>query len=70
MAFDQAKTLIDRTIDEQGWLILVGHDVRANDWQGVDPIVLAEICQYLNSKADIWSDTIASIAEYIRSVRS
>jgi peptidoglycan/xylan/chitin deacetylase (PgdA/CDA1 family) len=70
LSFEQVKTLIDRTIEEQGWLILVGHDVRPKDWQGVDPAVLADICQYLNSKADIWTDTIASVAEYIRGARS
>lgn len=70
LPFDQVKTLIDRTIDEQGWLILVGHDIRAKDWQGVDPVVLDKICKYLNSKAEIWTGTIASIAEYVRGVRT
>ena len=70
LPFDQVKTLIDRTIDEQGWLILVGHDIRAKDWQGVDPVVLDKICKYLNSKAEIWTGTIASIAEYVSAVRA
>ncbi|MCC6794554.1 MAG: polysaccharide deacetylase family protein [Candidatus Hydrogenedentes bacterium] len=70
LPFNQVKALIDRTIDERGWLILVGHDIRTGDWQGVDPAVLTEICQYLNCKTDIWVDTIASVAEYVRGVRS
>ncbi|MCC6155208.1 MAG: polysaccharide deacetylase family protein [Candidatus Hydrogenedentes bacterium] len=70
LSFDQVRKLIDRTIDEQGWLILVGHDVRANDWQGVDPSTLNEICEYLKSKSDVWTDTIAAIATYLRSART
>lgn len=70
LSFDQVKTLINRTIDENGWLILVGHDVRPNDWQGVDPSTLHEICQYLKSEDEVWTDTIASIAAHVRDERS
>ena len=70
LSFDQVKALIDRTIQENGWLVLVGHDIRAKDWQGVDPVVLNEICQYLKSKEEVWIGTIASIADYVHGVRS
>lgn len=69
LSFDQVKTLIDRTADEAGWLILVGHEVRANDWQGVDPSVLGKICSHLTNSRGIWIDTIAHIAAYVRDSR-
>lgn len=70
LTFAQVKALIDRTRAEGGWLILVGHNIRADDWQGVDPNVLKQICGYLVGSVDVWTDTIAHIAEYVRDARS
>lgn len=69
-SFEQVKKLVERAITEGGWLILVGHDIRANDWQGVDPGVLREICAYLKTNNEIWTDTIASIAQYVHDART
>jgi peptidoglycan/xylan/chitin deacetylase (PgdA/CDA1 family) len=70
LPFEQVKKLIERTIAEEGWLILVGHDVRPNDWQGVDPHVLKRLCDYLVENGEIWVDTIAHIAQYVRDERT
>lgn len=70
LPFEQVKKLIERTIAEEGWLILVGHDVRPNDWQGVDPGVLKRLCDYLVENGEIWVDTIAHIAQYVRDERT
>ena len=69
LSFEHVKKLIDRTMAEGGWLILVGHDVRAGDWQGVDPEVLTQICAYIMGNEEIWVDTIARIAAYVRDAR-
>lgn len=70
LTFDQTKKLIERTINEAGWLILVGHNICANDWQGVDPEVLSRICQYLGGNDAVWVDTIAAVAQYVRDART
>ena len=70
LPFATVEKLVERTIAEGGWLILVGHDIRANDWQGVDPEVLARVCAYLTGNGAVWVDTIASVAQYVRDART
>jgi len=68
--FDRVKALVERTIAERGWLILVGHNIGANDWQGVDPEVLARTCEYLAGHGAVWVDTIARVARFVKEQRA
>jgi peptidoglycan/xylan/chitin deacetylase (PgdA/CDA1 family) len=70
LSFEQVKKLVERTIAEEGWLILVGHDIRADDWQGVDPETLRRVCAYLTEMDVVWTDTIASVAQHVRGERT
>ncbi len=70
--FDTACAYIERALQEKGWLIFAGHDVgeKAVHGQIVLEDTLRRICEYvLRDKKEVWIDTLATIAKYIKTLR-
>ena len=67
-SFEKVRALIDRAIDDNSWLILVGHDVGFGKVQTVHPDVLDAVCRYCatDRAADVWIDTVAAVARHVR----
>ncbi len=69
--FETVRTLIEQTVADGGWLVLVGHDIgAAGPRQTVIDGVLRDVCDYARDPANgIWLDTVAAVASYVRDVR-
>ena len=62
--------LIEAAVDEGGWIIFCGHDVGLGGSQSIDTAKLEQVCDYLvEHRTTIWTDTVCSIAEYVRNYR-
>jgi peptidoglycan/xylan/chitin deacetylase (PgdA/CDA1 family) len=71
-SFERCKSLIDRAIARGGgWLILHGHEVADSGPKRVLTETLDSLCRYCQDPAqEIWIDTVATIGQYVRSVRT
>jgi peptidoglycan/xylan/chitin deacetylase (PgdA/CDA1 family) len=70
LSYDGMKQLVDRAVSENRWLIFAGHDIGAGGRQTAIVSELEKLCHYLKASDEtIWVDTIANIADYIRSER-
>ncbi len=60
------KQLIDKSVDEGRWLILLGHEVGDAGRQVTPAHTLEKLCRHCNDpKNDIWIDTVAAVGSYI-----
>lgn len=63
---DTVYRLIDEAVREGGWMVMYGHEVADKP----APLTtecdnLRRICEYLKSRSDVWTDTVASVARYV-----
>jgi peptidoglycan-N-acetylglucosamine deacetylase len=67
MTFAEVRTWLDATTQRGGWLVLAGHDMGANERQGVSRATLEETCGYLSDPANgFWVDTVADIGTFVQ----
>jgi len=59
---------LDKTLADGNWLILAAHDVGA-ERQSISEEVLGAIGEYTKKHPELWVDTVANIAAYIKSQR-
>ena len=59
----------DKTLQDGNWLILAAHDV-ADKQQAISEKVLRAIGEYTKQHSELWTDTVANVATYIKSQRS
>ena len=64
-SFDVLKTWIDRTMERGGWLCFVSHDVSDTLPQAIALSTLTQVCEYLHSQPNVWTDTIAKVAQHL-----
>jgi peptidoglycan/xylan/chitin deacetylase (PgdA/CDA1 family) len=67
--FAIVKDRLDKTLADGFWLILAAHDVQESGGQAIAPQTLEAICRYGEEHPDLWVDTVANIAAYIRAQR-
>jgi len=71
LSIAQARAWIDRAIEQQAWLVFVGHEVGDGGAQTVLRETLEAVCRYCMDESNgIWIDRVTSVAEYIRQLRS
>ena len=65
--FSYIKSLIDKTVEMGGWLVLVGHDILPEGKELTTyTSMLEELCAYVNDTANgIWIAPVKDIANYI-----
>jgi len=68
--FSVLENHFDKTLQDGHWLILAAHDVTADGRQSIAPRVLEEICHYAERHSELWVDTVANIAAYVKAQRS
>jgi len=66
--FSLLKKHLDKTLADGNWLILAAHDV-GDKQQAVSEGVLRAIGNYAKQRPELWVDTVAGIAAYIKSQR-
>jgi hypothetical protein len=65
-AFDDLRRPLHETVTTGGWLVLAGHDIGLDaGWQTTNPSTIAAITRYAHEH-QLWIDTVAAIATYIR----
>ena len=65
--FTYIKGLIEKTVEDGGWLVLAGHEMKPSG-TGLTTYIsmLEELCEYLNDPANgIWTATVKDVAEYV-----
>lgn len=66
-----AMQLIRAALDDNGWLIFMGHDVSDEGRQVTRAHVLDEVCRYAGDPANgLWMDTVVAVGRYIARWRS
>lgn len=60
---------LDKTLADGNWLILAAHDV-GTERQSISESVLRSIGEYTRTRPELWTDTVANVASYIKSQRS
>ena len=66
-AYEPLRKLIERSSEQNGWLILVGHEAGERGVQRVDVEALDHICRFAADPANgLWIDTVANVAGFIR----
>lgn len=63
------KRHLDKTLQDGNWLILAAHDVGEKQ-QAISETVLRAIGEYTKSHPELWTDTVANVADYIKLQRS
>ncbi|MBN2326187.1 MAG: polysaccharide deacetylase family protein [Candidatus Omnitrophica bacterium] len=70
-SFDELKKRVDNAAKERRWLILAGHEMGSGGNQTTLLSSLKKLFQYAQDPANgVWIDTVASVAEYIQTVRA
>ena len=67
MAADSIIELVDRTVEEQRWAVLVFHEVGDPGPLGVAADAFAELCRRLAADRRVWVAPVAAVAEQITS---
>ena len=71
VSWPQIQTVLEQTVKEGRWLILVGHDVGDGGPQTVLAESLDSLCRYCReSGRGLWIDTVAAIGSYVAGVQS
>jgi peptidoglycan-N-acetylglucosamine deacetylase len=66
MDFAQAKKLVDNTVVNEQWLILVGHNIGKPGFLSTDSSTLQDILRYAqNPDRGIWIDTVHAVGSYV-----
>lgn len=69
-SWEQMKVLIEEAAKQKRWLVFVGHDIGKPARQTTDSEALARLADYVKNPANgIWFDTVAKIAQGLKSVR-
>ncbi len=69
--WDRVRQMIDETIEQQRWLVLLGHEVGEGGRQTVRTDTLEQICEYCTDAANgVWIDNVAVIGRYIKESRT
>jgi peptidoglycan/xylan/chitin deacetylase (PgdA/CDA1 family) len=58
--------MVAAALNDGGWLVLFGHDVADGPRQCTAPDVLDTLCGHLKEREEVWVDTVAAVAEYVR----
>jgi hypothetical protein len=70
-SFEQVKQLMDRTLNNGGWLVFAGHEIGDSGRQTTLAPTLQALCEYAQDPANgIWLDNVETIARYILEQRS
>ena len=64
--FESVKRLVDMAVRESGWLILYGHETAPERKVQLTTTteVLSQLCEYLASRKEIWTDTVAAVGRH------
>jgi beta-glucosidase len=66
-SFEEIEVLIERTIAQEGWLVLAGHEIGEPEYQTTWSSMLEELCEFVNDPSNgIWIAPVGTIAEYIK----
>ena len=69
-SFGDLVPILDQTLQDQGWLILAGHDMGTKGPLTTDLETLREVVHYLRSSGKtVWIGTVSEIAGYIKTQR-
>lgn len=67
MSFAEVQPWLETTAQRGGWLVFAGHDMGANERQGVSLATLEETCRFLTDPANgFWVDTVATVGAYVQ----
>jgi len=66
--FTFLKRYLDKTLEDGYWLIMAAHDVEKGQ-QSMSAEVLRAIGEYTKNHPELWTDTVANVAAYIKSQR-
>ena len=66
--FSLLEKHLNKTLQDGNWLILAAHEV-GKDHQSISKEVLRAIGEYTKKHPELWTDTVANIATYIKSQR-
>jgi peptidoglycan/xylan/chitin deacetylase (PgdA/CDA1 family) len=69
LSFTEMQALVDKAVAEGRWLVFAGHDIGPPARQTTRLDDLRRLCQYLNSKEEVWLATVADVADYLQSRR-
>ena len=70
LSFEQLRSAVNALIEEGGWMILCGHEVRVAGGQTVQGSVLDEFCACVSALSPgLWVDTVAAVGEHVRGER-
>lgn len=67
--FSVLKKHLDKTLQDGNWLILAAHDV-GTERQSISLEVLHALGEYTENHPELWTDTVANIATYIKEYRN
>ncbi len=69
-SFEQLKKWFNEAVEQNSYLALALHDVEVAERQRITGDTLKRVCEYAtNPKNGLWIDTIANVADYIRTHR-
>ena len=68
--FETLKLWIDRAVERGAWLCFVNHDVSPTLDQAIKPDTLRRACAYVRESGAVWVDTVANVAQHVRSTRT
>ncbi|NLF68214.1 MAG: polysaccharide deacetylase family protein [Candidatus Anammoximicrobium sp.] len=67
----QLKSYADQALATGYWLILVAHEVPQHPGgEGLSTGNIAALCEYLQTKPELWVDTVGAIGAYVKSHRN
>lgn len=70
MTWADLKPWIEKSKEENLWLVLAGHDIRDSGSQTVLAETLEQVCEYASQNdSDIWVGTVRDVAKYVESQR-
>jgi peptidoglycan-N-acetylglucosamine deacetylase len=68
-SFDKLWSLVEKTIHDGEWLILVSHDIGDQPRQAIRADVLEQLCIRLaDPKCEIWCDTVANVGTHLKTL--
>jgi len=69
--FEQVRQLIERTLAQDGWLVLAGHEINEGGRQTTRMATLRALCEYAQDPSNgIWLDTVEAVTRHIHQQRS
>ena len=68
-SYSLLEARLEKSLQDGYWLILAAHEVSDAGGQGIAPQALEDICRFARANPEIWVDTVANIATYIKGKR-